>query len=81
MRRTNCSAGVIVIAITLPILTTGCTRDYSLAYAGAHSPSGAVKSAPEALTVAENNLPEVVITARIEPSTVATVSADRVHRP
>jgi hypothetical protein len=43
-------AGVTVMAITLPLLTTGCTQENSPAAASARA--------------AENNLPEVVITAR-----------------
>ena len=82
MRRANCLAGAIAMAVTLTLLTTGCTRDESSAMASASS--------------AENNLPEVVISARkagadtvamsqhnrdeTAPTLAATVSPTRAHR-
>jgi hypothetical protein len=87
MRRANYWTGIIVIvtAVTLPLLTTGCTQDNSLANTGG-------KSALTAPAVGDQGLPEIVVSARRSgPETIAMsdhnassaerLSPTRAHRP
>jgi hypothetical protein len=87
MRRANYWTGVIVLvtAVTLPLLTVGCTQDNSQANTGG-------KSALTAPAVGDQGLPEVVVSAsRSGPETIAMsdrnanaaeqLSPTRAHRP
>ncbi len=85
MRRANCWTEVVVVtAITIPVLITGCTRD--------DSHDAIAMSAPHSSAAGDDRLPEVVVTVRRpgretmamsdrDGSSAAGISATRGHRP
>jgi hypothetical protein len=87
MRRANFWTGVVVLvtAVTLPLLTTGCTQDNSLANTGGKSamaaPAAGDRGLPEVVVSASRSGPETIAMSERKANAAEQLSPTRAHRP